>query len=45
MIVGGSQPEGYVFIGSNQDRTIWGSMDTVALSMMDAAATGNAAGT
>ncbi len=32
-------------IGSKQGRTIWGSMDTVALSMMDAAAAGIAAGT
>jgi hypothetical protein len=38
-------------IGSRQGRTIWGSMDTVAMSMMDlglrmdAAAAGSAAGT
>ena len=32
-------------IGCKQGITIWGSMDTVALSMMDAAAAGIAAGT
>ena len=32
-------------IGSKQGRTIWGSMDTVAASMMEAGAAGNAAGT
>ena len=31
-------------IGSKQVRTIWGSMDTVAWSMMDAAAVGSSAG-
>jgi hypothetical protein len=31
-------------IGSKQGSTIWGSMDTVALSMMDAAEAGSAAG-
>jgi len=31
-------------IGSKQGSTIWGSMDTMALSMMDAAAAGSAAG-
>ncbi len=31
-------------IGSKQGRTIWGSMDTVAWSMMDAAAAGISAG-
>ena len=31
-------------IGSKQGRTIWGSMDTVAWSMMDAAAVGSPAG-
>jgi hypothetical protein len=31
-------------IGSKQGRTIWGSMDTVAWSMMDAAAVGSSAG-
>ena len=45
LIVGGSQPELYVYVGSNHGRVIWGSMDTVALSMMDAEAAGNAAGT
>jgi hypothetical protein len=43
-IVGGSYPEGYVYIGNNHGLTIWGSMDTVALSMMDAEAAGNASG-
>ena len=31
-------------IGSKQGRTIWGSMDTVAWFMMDAAAVGSSAG-
>ena len=31
-------------IGSKQGRTIWGSMDTVVWSMMDAAAVGSSAG-
>ena len=31
-------------IGSKQGRTIWGSMDTVAWSMMDTAAVGSSAG-
>ncbi len=29
MIVGGSQPEGYVYIGNNQGRTIWGHQEKV----------------
>ncbi len=31
-------------IGSKQGRTIWGSMDTVAWSMMDAVVVGSSAG-
>jgi hypothetical protein len=38
LIVGGPQPEGYVYVGGNHGRVIWGSMDTVAASMMDAEA-------
>ncbi len=42
LIVGGPQPEGYVCIGSHHhDCVIWGSMDTVAASVMEAGAAGN----
>ncbi len=42
LIVGGPQPEGYVYIGSHHHGgVIWGSMDTVAASMMEAGAVGN----
>jgi hypothetical protein len=44
LIVGGSQQAGYVYVGSNHGRTIWGSMDTVASSMMEAGAAGNDVG-
>ncbi len=37
LIVGGPQPEGYVCIGSHHHGgVIWGSMDTVAASVMEA---------
>ena len=46
LIMGSPQLEGYVYIGSHHHgRDIWGSMDTVAASMMEAGAAGNAAGT
>jgi hypothetical protein len=42
LIVGGPQPEGYVYIGSHHHGVaIWGSLDTVAASMMEAGAAGN----
>jgi hypothetical protein len=42
LIVGGPQPEGYVYVGSHHHvGTIWGSMDTVAVSMMETRAAGN----
>jgi hypothetical protein len=44
LIVGGSQTEGYVYVGRNHGLTIWGSMDTVASSMMEAGAAGNDVG-
>jgi len=44
LIVGGSQPAGYVYVGSNHGRTIWGSMDKEAWSMMEAGAAGNDVG-
>jgi hypothetical protein len=49
LIVGGHQPPGYIFVGTHHHgNPIWGSVDTVSLSMMDfpadAAATGHAEG-
>ncbi len=42
LIVGGPQPEAYVYIGSHHHGgVIWGSMDTVASSRMEAGAAGN----
>jgi hypothetical protein len=42
LIVGGPQPEGYVYIGSHHHGVdIWGSLETVAASMMEAGAAGN----
>jgi hypothetical protein len=42
LIVGGPQPEGYVYVGSHHHGgVIWGSMDTVAASRMEAGAAGN----
>jgi len=42
LIVVGPQPEGYVYVGSHRHvGTIWGSMDTVAESMMETWAAGN----
>ena len=47
LIVGGHQPTGYIYVGTHHHGgPIWGSVDTVLLSMMDspadAAATGRA---
>jgi hypothetical protein len=49
LIVGGHQPPGYIFVGTHHHGgPIWGSVDTVSLSMMDspadAAATGHVEG-
>ncbi len=49
LIVGGHQPTGYIYVGTHHHGgPIWGSVDTVSLSMMDypadAAATGHAEG-
>jgi hypothetical protein len=33
MILGGAQPEGYVYIGTNQGQAIWGHVDIVQASM------------
>ena len=49
LIVGGPLPTGYIFVGTHHHGgPIWGSVDTVSLSMMDypadAAATGHAEG-
>ena len=49
LIVGGHQPTGYIYVGTHHHGgPIWGSVDTVLLSMMDspadAAATGLAEG-
>jgi len=36
LIVGGQQPQGYIFVGTHHhDGPIWGSVDTVSSSMMD----------
>ena len=37
-IVGGPQPEGYVYVGGNHGRVVWGSLATVTASRMDAEA-------
>jgi hypothetical protein len=33
MILSGEQPEGHVYIGTNQGRAIWGHADIVQASM------------
>ena len=38
LIVGGPQPEGYVYVGGNHGRVVWGSLATVTASRMDAEA-------
>jgi NAD-dependent oxidoreductase involved in siderophore biosynthesis len=38
IIVGGPQPEGYVYIGGNHGRVVWGSLAAVQASRMDAEA-------
>ena len=38
IIVVGPQPEGYVYIGGNHGRVVWGSLATVTASRMDAEA-------
>jgi hypothetical protein len=38
LIVGGPQPDGYVYIGGNHGRVVWGSLATVTASRMDAEA-------
>jgi hypothetical protein len=35
MILGGAQPEGYVYIGTNQGQVIWGRADIVQASLTD----------
>jgi hypothetical protein len=43
LIVGGHKPEGYVYVGSHHlGAPIWGSMDTVVSSRMDATTAGHA---
>ena len=37
-IVGGPQPEGYVYVGGNHGRVVWGSLAAVQASRMDAEA-------
>ncbi len=34
-IVGGPQPEGYVYVGGNHGRVVWGSLSAVTASRMD----------
>jgi hypothetical protein len=38
LIVGGPQQDGYVYVGGNHGRVIWGSLITVTASRMDAEA-------
>ena len=38
LIVGGPQPDGYVYVGGNHGRVVWGSLATVTASRMDAEA-------
>ena len=38
LIVGGPQLEGYVYVGGNHGRIVWGSLATVTASRMDAKA-------
>ena len=46
LIVGGQQPEGYVYVGNHHHGgTIWGSIDTVTASMMETGAAENDEGT
>ena len=35
MILGGAQPEGYVYISTNQGLTVWGHADIVQASLTD----------
>jgi hypothetical protein len=44
LILGGAQPIGYVYVGTNQGLSIWGQTDIVAVSIMDEGASGNAVG-
>jgi hypothetical protein len=44
LILGGAQPTGYVYVGTNQGLSIWGQTDIVAASIMDEGASGNAVG-
>jgi hypothetical protein len=45
LIVGGHQPQGYIFVGTHHHGgPIWGSVDTVSLSMMDSPADAAAPG-
>jgi hypothetical protein len=38
LIVGGPQPDGYVYVGGNHGHVVWGSLATVTASRMDAEA-------
>ena len=44
LILGGAQPIGYVYVGTNQGLSIWGQTDIVVASIMDKGASGNAVG-
>ena len=45
LIVGGQQPQGYIFVGTHHHGgPIWGSVDTVSSSMMDSPADAAAPG-
>ena len=41
LVLGGSQPAGYVYVGSNQGLTVWGHSEIVAASIMDDGEAGN----
>jgi hypothetical protein len=38
LIVGGPQPDGFVYVGGNHGSVVWGSLATVTASRMDAEA-------
>lgn len=44
LIVGGLQPEGYLYVGTNHGQPLWGHESTVAASLMDTGVAGNEVG-
>jgi hypothetical protein len=44
LVIGGAQPEGYIYVGTNAGLSVWGLAEIVAASVTEASEPGNAVG-